>query len=1311
MTEALALRVKKKQQDKLELWAPSEEVGDDDEECASNKLAVVLAEVKGRGADFRNLREVRLVDCLIDDTKLEVLVQLLSEGCVSVLALGGNAITSIGARHLGASSAALAPLRELHLNGNFIADQGIEALCRGLFGHATAAEQKEEVRRAKRLQRMASAKARRMNATGKSASLTPAPKLKESAPSRLAVLDLCANPVSPDGARALAASLCLERCRLTTLRLGGVPKTLDAFKPGEIGERARRAAQVVIGDAGTIMLAGALLLSPALLERKGHGGLETLSLMRCGIGAHGARALAAALYCEPALTQLDVSGNALEGCGVGRSVKERPLASRVLKRGLAEPSVAPRVTGPASITDRTGGLATLGRALEATSSLARVLHDDDCTARYFAAALNLEPPREWSRRRRLGVDAAATREWLLTCFKAEGLELPSPGARETALALEELDEEDPGPLIRVRRPAIAEGPVHPSSFHAAHDAEDWREDWRERNHEKWETTRRREDRELRARHGFVTDPATPGDTRPSSRGVGSRPGTAEHLRTTMDRSPREVLFSLEPASLQAALTAFDFGDDAVTGDHDDSNAACAAWASLEAACGDAWPPRYLEQLTHAPSGDAVHAFHTLRSATDDVPLGLLFPGVDALHERGVPSLARWDALWRCGVCLEVLGRERESRADAARAVLDTSFNTVQKAIETRAARRVVVWPHQAAVDASLDAARAALEQREVVEAQRKRDFENGKDALETLLQDCRLDRTNATLLATDQAKSAVAAAQAAQHARVLLTNAQMTANADREKRRAEGKETLHDTQANALGETNARVVEALRVYDEAAAHAGKTEELRLRALERVQVAKHCFERTYLELLRLKARYAAASAEVQDWQWRLGEFERAEVCRVIERCRNDAPYGALQSSAETRFDRCEEDWSRADASAARAFDLAMRLRAASDERKTRQLHRDQLQDGPCGSDAMDAAVVDASNKRDAADATLAAADAKRRLLVRLNPFASKRLSAELNAHVIAANTWRKTCWQRHGDAVLDAAGYKASIKDGNLTERRKALDALAVRGRHPKAEVLVAAYNAVTVRAVRAVEFERAEENRVRDDALRLRNEQRRDRNAQLDQLSKVDPRKAGLMVVARINAMRGDGVPADKDDLDDLRNLRQAKMRAKSRLRAKETRKLFKKAKALRDDAFAAEEAATNAAQALRDDKERARVDKLLRLEALGLSPPKPAPKPSLWRRVFGARKVLRDNPLTDDLQCPFPRKLHNRVRTKGLKPLPPVTTLIKDNFSTNAVHVLKKKRVQSALPGSFDPFAAISYESDEESVGDIFDDLEIFGE
>ena len=195
----------------------------------SHKLAVVLEEVKGRGADFRHLREVRLVDCLITDEKLAVLVAALGQGCVSVLALGGNQISNIGARTLGEALAALAPLRELHLNGNCIADPGVEALCKGLFGHLTAAEKKENLRKAKRLQRMASAKAKRLNVKGKSTSLTPPPKAKEQPPSRLAVLDLCSNPVSPEGARALAESLTLDRCRLTTLRLDNCYKCTEPF--------------------------------------------------------------------------------------------------------------------------------------------------------------------------------------------------------------------------------------------------------------------------------------------------------------------------------------------------------------------------------------------------------------------------------------------------------------------------------------------------------------------------------------------------------------------------------------------------------------------------------------------------------------------------------------------------------------------------------------------------------------------------------------------------------------------------------------------------------------------------------------------------------------------------------------------------------------------------------------------------------------------------------------------------------------------------------------------------------------------------
>merc|ERR1711981_878061 len=213
---------------------------------------------------------------------------------------------------------------------------------------------------------------------------------------------------------------------------------------------------------------------------------------------------------------------------------------------------------------------------------------------------------------------------------------------------------------------------------------------------------------------------------------------------------------------------------------------------------------------------------------------------------------------------------------------------------------------------------------------------------------------------------------------------------------------------------------------------------------------------------------------------------------------------------------------------------------------------------------------------------------------------------------------------------------------------------------------------VTVRAVRAIEFEKREAQRVRDEALRLREEQRRDRNDQLQKLSKVNPREAGRMIVARIRAMRDGGLPADKDDLDDLRALRQSKARAKGRLRAKQTRRLFKRAKALRDDAFNAEQAAKHALQALMDDTERKRVDELLRLEELGLSPPKPKvrPKKSLWRRVFGSRKVILDRPLSDAPQCPTQRRLRDKVRTGGLAPLPAISSLVKDDFSTNANHI-----------------------------------------
>ena len=120
------------------------------------------------------------------------------------------------------------------------------------------------------------------------------------------------------------------------------------------------------------------------------------------------------------------------------------------------------------------------------------------------------------------------------------------------------------------------------------------------------------------------------------------------------------------------------------------------------------------------------------------------------------------------------------------------------------------------------------------------------------------------------------------------------------------------------------------------------------------------------------------------------------------------------------------------------------------------------------------------------------------------------------------------------------------------------------------------------------------------------------------------------------------------------------------------------------------------------------------RLEELGLSPPKPKvrPKKSLWRRVFGSRKVILDRPLSDEPQCPTQRRLRDKVRTTGLAPLPAISSLVKDDFSTKAHHVVLKPKKKKFEPGKpLDIAGAINYDSDESSEGDLFDDLEVLGE
>ena len=58
------------------------------------------------------------------------------------------------------------------------------------------------------------------------------------------------------------------------------------------------------------------------------------------------------------------------------------------------------------------------------------------------------------------------------------------------------------------------------------------------------------------------------------------------------------------------------------------------------------------------------------------------------------------------------------------------------------------------------------------------------------------------------------------------------------------------------------------------------------------------------------------------------------------------------------------------------------------------------------------------------------------------------------------------------------------------------------------------------------------------------------------------------------------------------------------------------------------------------------------------------------------------------------------------------IAKIIRDDFSTNANHIVlkpKKKRFTPGLP--LDYKEAICYDSDESSEGDLFDDLEVLGE
>ena len=180
--------------------------------------------------------------------------------------------------------------------------------------------------------------------------------------------------------------------------------------------------------------------------------------------------------------------------------------------------------------------------------------------------------------------------------------------------------------------------------------------------------------------------------------------------------------------------------------------------------------------------------------------------------------------------------------------------------------------------------------------------------------------------------------------------------------------------------------------------------------------------------------------------------------------------------------------RAGLGAARAADLRRRLLALSDHRREDQVRAAIVPEGSCGSAAVDKALLEARIARDGAEAALAAADAKVRLGVGLNPFSQMSLRATLRAHRAAAKTRRDAARSRAVDAAFDAAAFRASLADVDMTERRRTQNAASTRAKHPSGEPLVTAYNTCVVRAVRAIEREQAEEKRQRDMAAARRAE-------------------------------------------------------------------------------------------------------------------------------------------------------------------------------------------------------------------------------
>lgn len=407
-SEQEARELKAKAKERKDILEHDTGLDDDlDDRRMSRYIERKFAELHAGG---RFLRRLNMVECDLGDGYVHQLARALANSAVSHLELGSNKITCVGAVALSACAHTCLSLRIMHLNNNDIGDEGVTALCDKFFGVASKASSgfANDAKKGKAL---------------------------------LTLLNLTSNPSSARAAKTVATALTLHGCQLKTLRLGGAGLAKAAFKPN--GEAARAISEVVPGNRGAVLIAAALLAPSCSDGNRAQACLTSLSLVHCGIGRDGARAIAAALYCEPPLLHLDLTDNPLEGPGIG-SLELRSLQTKgIFACDFGDPS-APhecqalediRVGGLNLVPD--GGVVALARALEATSTLQSVVKADDVPVqRYLQVFACRALPNLWKRRRELGADACFMRAWLLKVSVALGLSIPSHGS---AIAIAQMD--------------------------------------------------------------------------------------------------------------------------------------------------------------------------------------------------------------------------------------------------------------------------------------------------------------------------------------------------------------------------------------------------------------------------------------------------------------------------------------------------------------------------------------------------------------------------------------------------------------------------------------------------------------------------------------------------------------------------------------------------------------------------------------------------------------------------------------------------------------------------------------------------------